>query len=95
MLGWDFQRKHRKIIFEYGGHLLEVVMRNTGTCYAIGTANMAEPTLFPNITSIFKLYTKYRCFSQKKVIDMQINKHLSNKIIETSIPPWRGRNRRC
>lgn len=74
--GKDFQRQHRNVIFEYGGHLPDLLMRNTGTCYALQAAYTEEPAFFPNITSIFKpIARKSSCFSKEnqKFIYIEIN----------------------
>lgn len=61
-----------------------MVIRNTGTWYALESADMEEAILFPNITAIFKpITTKCRHFSEdQSLVDKEINKHLTNKIIE-------------
>ena len=91
MLGKDFQHHDQKLIFKYGSHFPEMVMKNTEIYYALEGADVEELTLFPNITSNLKpLATKSRHFSEdnQKFIDMEMNKHLGYKIIEPSILPW-------
>lgn len=44
VLGREFQSRHLKVTFEYGGYLPELVVKGTGACLALEAADIAEPT---------------------------------------------------
>ncbi|GAB1599994.1 uncharacterized protein LOC115215493, partial [Argonauta hians] len=93
VLGRDFQSRHLRVTFEYGGQLPELVVKGTGTCLALKAANLPEPTLFPGISAGCKpIATKSRRFSEEdlKFIAMEVDKLLDDGIIEPSVSPWRA-----
>ena len=65
ILGREFQSQHLKVTFEYGDQLPEFVVKSTGACFALEAVNIAEPTLFPGISTKYKLIaTKSRSWIQ-------------------------------
>lgn len=93
VLGREFQSRHLKVTFEYGGYLPELVVKGTGACLAMEAADIAEPTLFPGISPKCKpIATKSRRFSKEDsdFIAVEISKLLEDGIIEPSISPWRA-----
>lgn len=93
VLGREFQSRHLKVTFEYGGYLPELVVKGTGACLALEAADIAEPTLFPGISAKCKpIATKSRRFSKEDsdFIAVEISKLLEDGIIEPSISPWRA-----
>ena len=68
-------------------------MKGTGACFALETANIAELTLFPGIsTKCTPTATKLRCFNEEEsdFIAMEIGKIQKDRIIEPSMSPWRA-----
>ena len=49
ILGHDFQKQHKNLIFEFGGPKPDLVVSNNSTC-AVSAASIGEPSLFANVS---------------------------------------------
>ena len=71
--------------------MLELVVKGTGTCFALEAANIAEPILFTGISTKCKPFaTKSRCFNKENsdLIAMEIGKLQKGGIIEPRMSLW-------
>ena len=93
VLGWEFQSRHKKVTFEYGGDLPELIVKSADACFVLKAADVTEPTLFPGISMKCRpIATKSRRFSEEdnNFIVTEVEKLLQDEIIEPSISPWRA-----
>lgn len=93
ILGQDFQKQHENVIIEYGGQLPSLHVSNDKSRCAVTVASVLEPSLFPALPPSCKpIATQSRRFSKddRDFIDQEINKMLSDNIIEPSISAWRA-----
>ena len=86
----EFQSRHLKVSFEYGGQLTEFVVKGTGAWFALEAANIAEPSLFLGISTKCKpIATKSKCFNKEdsEFMAMEIGKLQEDAIIEHNMSP--------
>ena len=92
ILGHDFQKQHKNLIFEFGGPKPDLVVSNNSTC-AVSAASIGEPSLFANVSPKCKpIATKPRRFSldDRRFIQSEVNRLMSDGVIELSTSPWRA-----
>ncbi len=90
ILGHDFQKQHKSVTFQYGGN--KPSLRVTSNC-ALATADIEEPSLFPNLPQQCKpiaVKSRHYCKDDQLFINDQISRLLSEGVIEPSISPWRA-----
>ena len=93
ILGQDFQKLHKALIFQYNGEKPVLKVAGRQACCALSSAKTDLPTLFPNITEKCKpIATKSRhfSFSDKQFIADQVSELLSHTVIRESISPYRA-----
>ena len=93
ILGQDFQKQHKSVIFEFGGTKPELIIPTFTPVCAFSAASIEEPSLFTNpIPGCKPIASKSRRFSKEdqKFIQQEITKLLSEGIIEPSVSPWRA-----
>ena len=86
ILGRDFQSRHSKVIFQYGGDLPPLVC-------SLGTLNVEPPALFHNLTlDCHPIAAKSRRYSQadREFIRVEVGRLLGEGIIQRSKSPWRA-----
>ena len=92
ILSQDFLHQHQKITFKYSRPLPKITVdNNTHQFCTLNTAEMEEPSLFPNILPSHKPTTAAKSGYFDKVgqsfINKEIQKLLSKGIIEESVSP--------
>ena len=93
ILGQDFQKEHKSVIIEYGGSKPDLLIPKSIPTCALAAAELEEPSLFANLRPECKpIASKSRRFSKEDqdFIQQEINKLLSEGIIEPSNLPWRA-----
>ena len=93
ILGQDFQRKHKRVIIEFGGVKPDLVIPKSPPICSLSAASIEEPLLFGNLLPDAKpIATKSRRFSKEdqEFIDQEVAKLLAQGIIEPSTSPWRA-----
>ena len=94
ILSQDFLHQHQKITFKYGRPLPELTVDNNIHQFCtLNTAEIEEPSLFPNILPRHKpIAVKSRHFDKEdqSFINKEIQKLLSKGIIEESISSWQA-----
>lgn len=93
ILGHDFQKQHKSITFQYGGNKPSLKITGIEPVCALSTADIEEPSLFPNLPQQCKpIAVKSRRYSKddQLFVKDQIYHLLSEGIIEPSISPWRA-----
>lgn len=93
ILGQDFQKEHKSVLIEFGGTKPELIIPKSAPVFALSAASVNEPSLFANLLPDSKpIASKTRRFSKddQDFIQQEINKLLSEGIIEPSLSPWRA-----
>ena len=93
ILGYDFQRLHKQVTFVYGGNRDELIVQPKRTACAVVASHLEAPLLFSNLRpEITPVATKSRYFNSedRAFIQEEINKLLSDGVIEPSVSPWRA-----
>ncbi|XP_064086095.1 uncharacterized protein LOC135201146 [Macrobrachium nipponense] len=93
ILGYDFQKHHQSVTFQYGGNKPSLKITGAKPVCVLTTADIDEPSLFPNLPQECKpIAVKSRRYSQddQLFVKDQISHLLSEGIIEPSISPWRA-----
>ena len=93
ILGQDFQKKHKSVVIKYGGEKSELNVPNDTPACALSAASIEEPSLFANLLQGCKpIASKSRQFSKddQQFIKQEIDRLLSENIIEPSTSPWRA-----
>ena len=104
ILGQDFQRLHESVTVKYGGNQPPLVLgATTGSqspssgiinlLASLGTLNIEPPELFPNMhPDMTPIATRSRKYNNedKKFIEQEVKRLLSEGIIEKSSSPWRA-----
>ncbi|KAI3378314.1 hypothetical protein SNEBB_002033 [Seison nebaliae] len=87
ILGLDFQQLHESVILKYGGNLPPL------SICGLATLDIAPPRLFRNLTSdchpIAARSRRYS-FDDRRFIENETRRLLSEGIIEPSLSPWRA-----
>ncbi|XP_064080564.1 uncharacterized protein LOC135197423 [Macrobrachium nipponense] len=94
ILGYDFQKQHKSVTFQYGGNKPSLKITGAKPVCVLVTADIDEPSLFPNLPQQCKpIAVKSRRYSQddQLFVKDQISHLLSEGIIEPSISPWKHR----
>ena len=92
ILGQDFQSRHQSVIIDYNGPKPDLQLSNDTVC-GLTAASVEEPSLFPNLSGSCKpIAVKSRQYStsDREFIDQEIQRLLSEGIIEPSVSPWRA-----
>ena len=92
ILGHNFQKQHKSLTIDMGGTKPDLVISNTSPC-ALSTATIDNISLFTNLLPECKpIATKSRRFSfdDEDFIQGEIDRLLSDGIIEPSTSPWRA-----
>ena len=92
ILGQAFQKRHDRVIIEYGGRDKDLVVSPATSC-ALPAALVPSETLFPNLPKNCKpiaVKSRQYCESDKLFIANEIKKLLEDDIIEASRSPWRA-----
>ncbi|XP_064117671.1 uncharacterized protein LOC135223096 [Macrobrachium nipponense] len=93
ILGYDFQKQHQSVTFQYGGNKPSLKITGAKPACILATADIDEPSLFPNLPQQCKpIAVKSRRYSQddQLFVKDQISHLISEGIIEPSISPWRA-----
>ncbi|XP_064083977.1 uncharacterized protein LOC135199749 [Macrobrachium nipponense] len=93
ILGYDFQKQHQSVTFQYGGNKLSLKITGAKPVCVLATADIDEPSLFPNLPQQCKpIAVKSSRYSQNDQLFVkdQISHLRSKGIIEPSISPWRA-----
>ena len=96
ILGFEFQRQHKNLIFEYGGGKHDLVVLpndSTDTSCALLSARVNIPSLFSSIPGHIKpVATTSRRFNKadQSFINNEISWLLADGIIEPCFSPWRA-----
>ena len=89
VLGQDFQSQHQSVIIDYNGPKPDLQLSNDTVC-GLTAASVEEPSLFPNLSGSCKpIAVKSRQYnnSDREFIDQEIQRLLSEGIIEPSVSP--------
>lgn len=92
ILGYEFQKLHKRLVIELGGPKPELNISNSPTC-ALASSSIEATSLFANVDPKCKpIATKSRRFnySDREFIKTEINRLMTEGIIESSTSPWRA-----
>ena len=95
LLGGDFQKRHKRVVFEYNGSKPDLVVPNDNDLVtSVVAASDIEPaTLFNNLSSDCRpIATKSRRFNSddRSFISREIENLLLSDVIRPSTSPWRA-----
>ena len=92
ILGLDFQSQHQRLIFNFNGDSPDLIISRNSNC-SLTAADTNEVFLFANLSPDVKpIATRSRRYSQedRRFIQENIDKLLSEEIIRPSSSPWRA-----
>ena len=93
LLGGDFQRQHKRVIFQFDGDESDLIVPTQKQVNAVAVSDMAPASLFKNLVPDCRpIATKSRRYNveDRKFIAAEIEKLLSMGIIRPSSSPWRA-----
>ena len=91
LLGIDFQRQHKRVVFEYDGMKEDMVIPHTSELCADATASVEIPSLFKTLPGCRPIAVESRRYNadDRAFIKEEIARFHSEGIIQLSVSPWR------
>ena len=91
-MGLDFQRQHRRLIFQFDGECPDLIVANDKIC-SVAAATTEKVSLFSNLSRGYRpIATKCQRYNQedRKLIQNQVDQRLKEGIIQPNSSPWQA-----